>query len=305
MKIQITTSTFGRAGEKPIKYLENLNIEYNLNPYGRTLSENEAIELLKNADGVIAGTEPLTKRVLEQIVKLKVISRCGTGLNNVDLAAAKNLGIKVRNTPDIHVDAVAELALAGLLCIMRNLSFADSCIRKGNWGKKMGRSLYNKKIGIIGYGKVGKRFIDLLEPFTQNIYYYDPFVQGNSNLTAQKVENLPVLFSTCDVVSIHIPYSADNHHIIDRNLLATLKNDAILINTSRGGLIDENALYLFLKENPNASAYLDVYEKEPYEGKLSGLENILLTSHLGTTTKETREEMEYQACVNLINAMHE
>lgn len=305
MIIQITTSTFGKAGKKPIQCLDDHHIDYKFNPFGRTVTESEAIDLLRDADGVIAGTEPLTKKVLEQLSNLKVISRCGTGLNNVDLAAAQSLGIKVRNTPDIHVDAVAELTLAGLLCLIRNLAVADSDIRKGNWKKKMGRSLYNKKIGIIGYGKVGKRFAELIRPFTRYIYFYDPFVPGTTDSIAVKLESLPELLSNCDIISIHIPLTTDNQYLMDINSFKLLKDDAVILNTSRGGLIDEDALYLFLKNNPNATAYLDVFEKEPYTGTLTGLDNILLTSHIGTTTRETREEMEYQACVNLINALHE
>lgn len=304
MFIQITTSTFGQAGRKPLNYLEENKIVYKTNPYGRRLSEDEAVNLLADVDGVIAGTEPLTKKVLEQLPKLKVISRCGTGLSNVDLETAKKRGVKVFNTPDIHVDAVAELALAGTLAIMRKLSTSDQDIRSGKWKKTMGKSLYGKNIGLIGFGKVGRRFAELLSVFTKNIFYYDPFLIKNS-AGENKYTSLPLeeLLSISDVISIHIPYSKDNHNIIGVNEFKLMKPDAVLLNTSRGGLVDENLLYEFLKNNHQAGAYIDVFEEEPYQGKLSELNNILLTPHIGTTTKETREEMEYQACVNLINGL--
>jgi len=152
----------------------------------------------------------------------------------------------------------------------------------------MGRSLYNKKIGIIGYGKVGKRFAELIEPFSRDIYFYDPFVPGTTDSIAVKLESLPGLLRKCDIISIHIPLTSDNHYLIDSNYFKLLKDNSVILNTSRG-LIDEDALYLFLKNNPNASAYLDIFEKETYTGKLTGLDNILLTSHIGTTTRETRE----------------
>lgn len=300
MFVQVTTSTFGKAGTKPIEYLEGKEIDYRVNPYGRTLTEDEAIEVLEKADGVIAGTEPLTKKVLKQLPKLKIISRCGTGMNNVDLEAAEELGIKVFNTPTVHVDAVAELSLTATLSSFRNVVHNDQSVRSGGWKKKMGRSLYQKKVGIIGFGKVGRKFCELLQPFTTNIFFYDPFVvediQQELNATQLSLESL---METVDILSLHVPYSKENHHMINAENLSLLKDDVLIINTSRGGLINEDDLFMFLKDHPAASAYLDVFESEPYEGRLKELENVTLSPHVATTTRETREKMELEACINL------
>lgn len=300
MLVQVTTSTFGKAGTKPIEYLESREIPFRVNPYGRKLTEDEAVDVLADADGVIAGTEPLTGKVLKQLPNLKIISRCGTGMNNVDLEAAEELGIKVFNTPTVHVDAVAELALTAALSSLRNVVRNDKTVRSGTWEKTMGRSLYGKKIGIIGFGKVGRKFCELLRPFTSNFFFYDPFLKEGStqsfNATQMSLENL---METCDILSLHVPYTRENHHMINAGNLSLVKEDVLIINTSRGGLINEDDLFVFLKDHPEALAHLDVFETEPYNGRLKELDNVTLSPHVGTSTRETREEMELEACINL------
>lgn len=300
MHIQITTSTFGKAGNKPVDYLKKNGVEFKVNPYQRKLTEEEAILLLQGVKGVIAGTEPYTKKVLANLPDLKIISRCGIATDNIDLGAAREHGIQILNTPDLHVDAVAELALAGTLTLMRKLSVCDKDIRTGHWKKKMGRSLYQKKVGLIGYGKVARRFEQLLSPFTRSISYYDPFIDHPGGRTS-RFTDLDELLVNSDLISVHIPFSRENEHLIGVEAFKKMKTDVVIINTSRGGLIDENALHAFLQSNPEAAAYLDVFRQEPYSGSLIDLENVLMSPHIATTTKETREEMEYQACVNLLN----
>ncbi len=304
MHIQVTTSTFGKAGTKPIEYLKSKGISFKTNPYGRRLTEDEAIEVIAGAKGLIAGVEPLTEHVLKQLPDLKVISRCGTGMNNVDLEAAKELGIEVFNTPTIHVDGVAELALTAALSSLRNVVRNDKTVRTGEWKKTMGRSLYDKKIGIIGFGKVGRRFCELLLPFTKNLFFFDPFVEekGEYQFGAKRLD-LNKLIETSDVLSVHVPYTEENHHLLNSENLKLAKEDVTIINTSRGGLINEDDLYDFLKEHPKASAYLDVFENEPYDGNLVSLENTTFSPHVGTSTQETREEMELEASINLAKAL--
>lgn len=304
MHVQVTTSTFGKAGRKPIEYLEGKGISFKTNPYGRRLTEEEAIEVISGATGLIAGVEPLTEHVLKQLPDLKVISRCGTGMNNVDLDAAKELGIEVYNTPTIHVDGVAELALTAALSSLRNVARNDKTVRTGEWNKTMGRSLYDKKIGIIGFGKVGRKFCELLLPFTKNLFFFDPFVdEKNEYEFGAKRLDLKDLIRTVDVLSIHVPYTEENHHLINAENLTLAKEDVTIINTSRGGLINENDLFDFLTDHPQAAAYLDVFENEPYDGNLVSLENTTFSPHVGTSTKETREEMELEASINLAKAL--
>lgn len=304
MYIQVTTSTFGKAGSKPIEYLESKGISFKVNPYRRKLTEEEAVEVISGAEGLIAGTEPLTEKVLSHLPKLKIISRCGTGMNNVDLEAAEKLGIKVFNTPTIHVDSVAELALTAALSSLRNIVKNDKTVRTGEWKKSMGRSLYNKNIGIIGFGKVARKFCELLLPFTTNLFFYDPFVAEKDSYPYD-IQQLPLdeLFEISDILSLHVPYTEENHHMINEGNLSLAKEDVTIINTSRGGLINEEDLYKFLKDHPQAAAYLDVFENEPYDGHLRELDNTTLSPHVGTSTMETREEMELEASINLAKGL--
>lgn len=304
MLVQVTTSTFGKAGSKPVDYLNSKGIPFKTNPYGRKLTEDEAIEVISGADAVIAGTEPLTENVLKQLPDLKIISRCGTGMNNVDLDVAKELGIKVFNTPTVHVDAVAELALAGTLATLRSFVKNDQTVRSGEWKKSMGRSLYDKNVGMVGFGKVGRRFCELLNPFTSNLFFFDPFLdERTSVLNDAKRVTLDQLFENSDIISLHVPYTKENHHMINAENLSLAKKNVTIVNTSRGGLINEEDLYMFLQDNPEAGAYLDVFENEPYDGRLKDLDNVILSPHVGTSTKETREEMELEAAMNLVNAL--
>lgn len=306
MLVQVTTSTFGKAGSKPVDYLKSKGIPFKTNPYGRKLTEEEAVEVISGADAIIAGTEPLTENVLNQLPGLKIISRCGTGMNNVDLDAAEKLGIKVFNTPTVHVDAVAELALAGTLASLRGFARNDRTVRSGEWKKSMGRSLYDKSVGIIGFGKVGRRFCELLYPFTTNLFFYDPYLdEQTSDSNGVKRVTLHQLFENSDIISLHVPYTKENHHMINAENLGIAKKDVTIVNTSRGGLINEDDLYTFLRDNPGAGAYLDVFEKEPYDGRLKELENVILSPHVGTSTKETREEMELEAAMNLVKALED
>ena len=303
MKIQVTTSSFGKAGPKPTDYLKEFDVDLHLNPYGRTLTESEAIEVINDADALIAGTEPLSENVIKALPNLKVISRCGTGMDSVDTEAAKKKNIKVFNTPDVHVDSVAELALGGILAAYRNISMGDRRIREGNWTKLMGKSLFKKQVGIIGYGKVGKKLVDLLRPFSVSILIYDPMIDENSFKEDNfKVVGLDELIQNSDVISIHAPYNKSTHDLLNERSFNNMKNDVTLVNTARGGIVNETALYKFLNNNSEASAFLDVFSKEPYSGKLVELENITLTPHVASRTRQTREEMEFQAAKNLIKA---
>lgn len=304
MKIQVTTSTFGKAGSKPLEYLGQFDVTVETNPYGRKLTEQEAAEVLTGAEGSINGTEPLTAEVLNQLPALKVISRCGTGMNNVDLEAAEKKGMKVFNTPTVHVDAVAELALTGTLASLRNTARNDRTVRSGDWNKVMGQSLFGKRVGLIGFGKVAKRFSELLQPFTKNICYYDPFIEPGETLPDGPVScEFEELIRDSDVISLHIPITEENRNIIDGSVLANCKSDVTLVNTSRGGLIEEDDLFRFLNENPEAGAYLDVFDTEPYNGKLRELENVTFSPHIATTTRQTREMMELEAAKNLMKGL--
>ena len=304
MKVLISTSSFGQYDSRPLELLKTRGFEVVLNPYGRTLKAGKVIELAKDCHGIIAGTEPLTAEVLKNLPLLKAISRVGVGLENIDMEAARRLGIKVKNTPDVPTQAVAELTLGLILNVIRKISFMDKRIRGGTWNKEMGWLLFGKTAGIVGLGRIGKRVAELLRPFEVKILANEPkpdkkWVEKNK----VRLTSLEGLLREGDVVTLHIPYTEQNRNLINADRLKIMKRGAILINTSRGGLVDENDLYQVLKDGHLGGAALDVMEHEPYDGPLKELDNVVLTPHIGSYALETRVQMELEAVKNLINML--
>lgn len=272
-----------------------------MNTTGRKLASGEIIKFASDAEGIIAGTEEYGRDILEKLGKLKVISRCGAGTDNIDLRAAEELGIKVFNTPDIPALAVAELTVGLMLNLLRKVSLADRQLRRGLWQKYMGSLLKDKNIGMIGFGRIGKKVAELLSPFAVNIAYYDICAKEVTSPYAFKA--MPDLLAWSDILSLHCSASRGENKLLGKKEFAQMKNTAFLINTSRGGLIDEEALYDYIKEGRIAGAALDVFEEEPYKGKLSELGNVILTPHIGSYARETRMKMEEQAVVNLFKGL--
>jgi len=297
-KIVITTSSFGKEDPSPLELLREANIDFQLNPYGRQVTGEELIGLALNTEGLIAGTEAITEDVLQKLDKLKVISRCGSGTDNVDLLAAKRRGIKVFSTPDAPSRAVAELTLGLILNCLRSISRFDRDLRNKNWKKSMGHLLQGKTVGLVGLGRIGKIVASLLLAFEAQVIAFDAF-----KVEAIKgVKMLPFgeLVQAADIITLHIPSNNKGSHFIDSEVINSMKKGSYLINTSRGDVVDEVALYEALKCGKLAGAGIDVYEKEPYNGRLLELENVVLTPHVGSYAIESRILMEKQAVENLL-----
>lgn len=286
---------------EPLEALDRAGCSYRLNPHGRRLEPEETRELLVGIDGLIAGTELLDREILTAAVGLKAISRVGVGLENVDLAAARELGIGVSSTPDPPARAVAELALGGLLAVLRHLCPADRDLRRGNWKKPMGQLLTCKTVGIIGTGRAGRALIDLLKPFRCRVLAVDlnpdPVWAEEQDVEYTELE---ALLTESEVVSLHVPLSPGTRHLLDRQRIALMRPGAVLVNCARGGLVDEAALAENLGNGKIGGAYLDVFEAEPYHGDLIKLDNTVLSPHIGSYAAESRLQMELEAVANLI-----
>ncbi len=300
--ILITTSSFGKNEPDLLQTLRNQDLEYQLNPYARKLTESEVSELIEQYQpvGMIAGVEPLTRRVLEKAKKLRVISRAGIGMDSVDLQAAKDLGIVVTNTPDAPTIPVAELTLGMILSLLRRIHISDASIRRSDWIRPMGNLLHGKTVGIIGCGRIGSYLAGLLSSFGCTVLGYDPFVDKNDKFPLVSLEKILL---DADIISLHIPYNQENHHFINAERIQSMKKDALLINVARGGLVDEDALYNALSSGHLGGAAIDCFEEEPYKGKLKDLDNVLLTAHIGSYAKEGRIMMERQAVKNLFQEL--
>lgn len=303
LKIVITTTSFGKYDNLPAELCKAKRFEVILNPFGRKIKSDELVELAKEAVGLIAGTEPITEAVLLKLPSLKVISRCGAGLDNVDIDAAKRLGIKVFNTPDAPTLAVAELTVGLILNLLRKINQMDASIRNDRWEKLMGNLLFEKKVGIIGFGLIGQKVGELLVAFGVKLAYCDLEPKVCSfNCSEKRFEEI---LSWADILTLHLSPSKGCNPIIGMRELGLMKKGGWLINVSRGGVVDEKAIYLSLKEGHLSGVAIDVFEQEPYIGPLKNLDNVILTPHVGSYAKEARIEMEKQAVENLLKGLRD
>ncbi len=302
-RIFIATFPFGQSGHKPIDILEKTGWELIYNPLGRRLKESEIGNYIKDVDAVIAGTEPYPESILQDS-NLKVISRVGIGLDNVPLAYCNKKGITVTYTPDAPSQAVAELTLANIINLSRDILGSDHSVREGAWNRYMGFLLEELTIGIIGIGRIGKRVCKLLEPFNTRILACDlePDQDFGNTYHLEWVDK-KTLLKNSDLVSLHIPYSNQNHHFIDRTALGLMKTESKLINTSRGAVVDEAALLDALLQHHISGAALDVFEQEPYEGSFTHFDNVILTAHMGASARKSRFLMELGAAEDCIRVL--
>jgi D-3-phosphoglycerate dehydrogenase / 2-oxoglutarate reductase len=300
-RIFISTSSFAEHDALPLKLLNDFGMEVRVNPYGRKLTPDECLSLYKDIDGLIAGTEDLTAEVLISSRKLKVISRCGVGIDNIDLGIAGQQGIQVFNTPDSPTVAVAELTVGLMLALLRHVPHGDRDIRSGRWQKRMGNLLRGKKVGIIGFGRIGQKVAEMVLGLGAQVVYCDPAV----NRTGYTPMSLDELLSQADIVSLHLSGGTKDVPLLGGRELRIMKQGSWLINCARGGIVDEEALCQVLQEGWLCGAAVDVFEQEPYAGTLAKLDNVILTPHIGSYAMESRVDMEVRAARNLIKGfMH-
>ena len=305
-KIFISTSSFAVHSKEPLDILDENQLQYTLNPYGKKLNGKELLTKAKNVDAIIAGTEKYDRIALESLPKLKVISRLGVGMDNIDLDMAEQKGIKVYKTQTTPAPAVAELVLGLMIDIARKVTKQHGKLTDGIWKKEMGVLLQGKTLGIIGLGTIGKALVKLVKGFNFNILAYDLYqdesFQSKNNITYC---DLDTLLKESDIVSIHLNLSDQTKNMMNKQRLGQMKPDSILINASRGEIIDEDALYDILKGKKIIGAGLDVFREEPYRGPLTELYNVVLTPHIGSYAKELRIQMEIEAVENLIRGLNE
>lgn len=291
MRIVVGASSFNADSSVIAELFEKYSIELVSNPYGRRLTEDEIIEHLQDADGLLAGLEPLTERVFQQAPSLKAIARIGIGMDNVDQEAAKRHGIKVSNTPDGPTDAVAEMTLTALLTLNHHLVASSADVHDGVWKKRMGVSIRGQKVFVIGMGRIGKKAADLLGSLGAEILAYDKYNKEASTCTLE--EGL----RAADAVTLHV---SGNDEVLGAKELDWMKQGAVLLNSARGKVVNEDALYERLQDGRISGFWGDALWQEPYTGIIRECKNALLTPHICTYTADCRESMETDAVRNLI-----
>jgi D-3-phosphoglycerate dehydrogenase len=303
-KVLVALSTFAEYGQEPLDLLRKSGFSFVLNSSGQRLKEEEILVLAKDCDGIVAGVEPYTSQVLAELPQLKCISRCGVGTDNVDKLKAKELGIKICNTPDPVVQPVAELTVGMMLDLLRQITWHTNSMREQKWQKKGGRNLQGCVVGLVGLGRIGRKVAEILKSFDARIVGFDPHPdQSWAKVNGVELVSYDNLLQSADIVSLHLSIEKTSSFILGEKEIWMMKPGSILINVARGEFVDENALYKALYDGHLSGAGLDVFAKEPYAGKLCSLENILLTPHVATLTRESRLEMEKQAVENLLRAL--
>ncbi|MFA4645782.1 D-2-hydroxyacid dehydrogenase [Pyrococcus kukulkanii] len=278
--------------ERAIQVLKDAGLEVIYEEYP---DEEKLIELVKDVEAIIVRSKPkVTKKVIENAPKLKVIARAGVGLDNIDVEAAKERGIEVVNAPGASSRSVAELTVGLIFAVARKIAYADRKMREGVWAKKecMGIELEGKTIGIVGFGRIGYQVAKIAKALGMNILLYDIYPnEERAKEVGGKFVDLETLLKESDVITLHVPLLDSTYHLINEERLKLMKKNAILINASRGAVVDTNALVKALQEGWIAGAGLDVYEEEPLpkDHPLTKLDNVVLTPHIGASTYEAQE----------------
>jgi D-3-phosphoglycerate dehydrogenase len=258
------------------------------------LTEDQLLPIVAEVDAwVVRSATKVTRRLLEGAPRLRWVGRAGAGLDTIDVVAAKERGVEVMNVPGANSIAVAELTFGLLLSLFRRLPEADASLRRGEWlkSKLMGRELRGKTIGIVGMGKIGRAVAQRAIAFEMRCLAHDPLVPAEAVRAAgAEPVGLDALLAQSDVVSLHVPVTADTKTMIDAKRIATMKHGAVLVNAARGDLVDENALLAALQSGQLAGAALDVFSTEPPGASpLLSLPNVVASPHIGASTREAQE----------------
>lgn len=297
-RVAISPSSFAAEDETPLKMLEAAGCEVVPNPFGRRLTEEEIIEHLKGIDGLIAGLEPLNRNVLSSAPQLKALARVGIGVTNVDFDAAKEFGVKVSSTPDGPVQAVAEMTMAALLAICRNVVPTNAALHSGEWKKSIGTGLAGTKVLIVGYGRIGQKVAELLSAFRAELIVFDPFVDDSAiPAHVAKATSLEQGLREADIITLH---ASGTDCLLDTAAFDAMRDGVIVLNSARGELVDEQAIVSALESGKVAGAWFDAFWQEPYTGRLIEFDQVLLTPHVGTYTRQCRLSMETAAVENLL-----
>lgn len=292
--ILVTATSYGKNDPRLKTELEAQVASVTYNPTGKPLSSAAVAELLKGKDGYIAGLDTIDSIALAGADQLKVISRYGVGIDNVDLEAAKKLGIVVTNTPGANSVSVAELALTLILALSRQIPEAVQSVHQGNWPRLAGLSLQGKVIGILGLGAIGKQLAHRLAGFDCTILAYDPY--ADSIFAAEhgiQLASMEEVVAQSDFLSLHLPLLPQTTRLVNADFLAKMKKGAYLVNTSRGDVVDESALYDALVSGHVRGAGLDAFSVEPPDptNPLLQLPQVIATPHLGAMTDGATSNM--------------
>jgi D-3-phosphoglycerate dehydrogenase len=301
-KILISTHPFSINNKNPLLLLKKNKIQYHLNLKGRKLKKEELIKIIPQFDGLICGTDIIDSEILDKAENLEIISRVGTGFNNLDLKTIKKKNIKVTYTPGVPSATVAEFTIYLMINMLRKAYLSNNGIKINKWSKYLGKNLSEANIGIVGFGHIGLKLVKLLKAFNcKNIFIND--IKLDKKIVKKyslNISSKQYIYRNCNLITFHVPLTKKTNNLVTKRELQMMSSDTILINTSRGEIFNENDLYYFLKNKRIQGAAIDVFSKEPYSGPLINLENCFCTSHIASMTKDCRNKMEELATLEVV-----
>jgi D-3-phosphoglycerate dehydrogenase len=305
-RVLITARIYGYLSDAGFEFFRKRGIDVVSNPYrGKGLTEAQLLELTGGVDGLLTGVDRVTRKVIEAADRLKVISKFGTGVDNIDVQAATERGIIVTSAPGANSESVADMTFALILAVARNLPSAFNRVRGGEWPLMVGTEVYGKSLGLIGLGEIGRRVARRASAFSMNILAHDVF-PDEEFIRERRITLVPLetLLQESDFVSVHVPLTENTKHLIGRKELEMMRPSAFLINTARGGIVDEDALYEALGSGRIAGAGFDVLESEPpADRRLLRLDNFILTPHISPFTKEAIARVEQVSAQNIVDVL--
>lgn len=307
MKIAVTPRSFPEAGAPALKWLREKGYDIQLNTTGKVLDEDGMAGFCQGAEGLIVGIDPVTEQVMDANPQLKAISKYGAGMDNIDLTAAANRGIKVLSAGSANALSVAELAIGLCFSLARSIPFASASTRAGRWDRLKGAELFGKTIGIVGLGNIGREVARIARGIGMDAVAYDPYVKPDNPAIAAlgiRLTSLDEVLEAADFVTLHLPSTEETKFMINKETLKLMKPTAYLVNTSRGELVDEQALYEVLAGKALAGAAEDVFSKEPPGAHpLLLLDNFILTPHIGMFTEEATVRTAMVAAENVVKML--
>ena len=301
--VYVALHQFCESDSRPRQRLLEAGFDVRANTSGRRPKREELLTALQHADAVLAGVEPYDGELLAQLPRLRCISRCGVGTDAIDLQATERLKIAVLTTPEEVIAPVAEMTLAMMLALARNLPWHQAQMREGRWSKRSGHLLAEWTIGLIGFGRIGRAVERLLRPFSCRVLVADPAASQANVPPGVQVVPLADVLGQADLVSLHVSRPQADGPLLAARELGLMKPGSVLVNTARGFLVDERALLETLTAGRLAGAAVDVFDVEPYTGPLARLPNVLCTPHVGSSTVASRAAMELRCAEQIVEQL--
>ncbi len=303
-KVLVTPRSLTKDGDPALYMLKQAGYDVIFSTPGQLPDENELTEKLFDCAGYLAGIESISAKVMESSRHLKVISRNGTGIDNIDLNAAKRLNIKVCRAQGANARGVAELTLGLIFSLARSIPFSDSNLKQGQWIRRRGLEVENLALGVIGCGEIGRRTAALATGVGMKVFGYDPFADTSFSLPNFRFVSLDELYKRSDVISLHCPPLKDGKSLIDAGAVVKMKNGVYLINTARASLLDDDAIAAGLEKGHIAGLALDVFNHEPPGNiKLISDSRVITTPHIGGYTAESISRATVQAVESIIKVL--